>query len=281
MTLGGFVTRRIAGSWYRTALTATAAPVEFLPGPAMTAADVHDFAAPTGTAAPWWRALYVACWAVQLAAAIGVVAAAVSLLATVGVSAQTVAQECQTGQPGCTATASVNPAVPVLWLVGCAAVLVAGRSLRRGCAALMRASALRAAHTVRTALQPSVVLLTPLSPRQRWLLRSAQRMLEHYPPTSSDRVLWDIARRLDAATELRGRRHRATRQWQDAAAVANALDEQAEHDVTALRSAVRDGAAYRHNPCATASPAALPRSSSIDRLITDATLLLPAPVAVP
>ena len=213
-------------------------------------------------------------------ALVGVLVSIGALVTMMTTGSQAAAEQCRSSSADCTAAATgMNVAVPVLALVGCLVVLAVGRSLRPQCAALMHRSALRAAETVRAQLQRKVVLLSPLTTRQRWLLRAAERMLEHYPPPGSSFALWDIARRVDAAAELRKRVSNA--QWQrpadvaEAAALAERLDAQAEADVAAMRSAVLAAAPYQHRQSHTDSPLALLRSSSLASVVMDAELLLP------
>lgn len=273
----GFVARRSSGSWYRNSRVATAPPVEFVPGPQMTAAEAEEFAAPDGTSKIGWQLLYLACWVEQIAGGIGAVVSLGVLVSTILGGAQSTIQGCQTGN--CASSSAADVVVPVLWFVGCTAAAVLGRPLRREAAALLRSAALRSARAIRAEHQTDAVIVETLPPRDRWLLHSADRMLANYPPDLAEQVLWDIARRLDAATALKALPAGPNGPPQDtapqAAEISAALVDQVERDVAAVRKSVQDEAAYRHQPCRTSSLSALPRTSEPGTLIRDAALLLP------
>lgn len=255
-------------SWYRQSRTANAAAVEFVPGPQLTPEQVEQFAEPTGRAARWARWSYLAVWVAQIAAAVTVVAAVAALVSGIVAGVERKTSDCRAGAAGC-ARIAVPVAGPVLVALICTAVVVVGRTTRRKLAELMRSSAARDARSRRGPLLPAVVLLGPLPARSQWLLTTADRMLGHFPPALADRVLWDIARRLDAAAAL-GRLG-----TDDAAEIAQALNRQAEADVDAIRSAVTTESSYRHRPCRVSSRSSLPRAGDTATLLRDARLLLP------
>ena len=278
----GFVQRRLGESWYLNARTAIAPPVKFVPSPEMTDTEIDAFAAPEGTARLGWQLLYLGCWVVQLIAAAGALVSLGVLVASVLGGAQSTVQGCQAGIADCTSSTAADVVGPVLWFVGCSAAVALGRPLRREIAAIMQTAALRAARAARAAMQTRTVLVESLSPRNRWLLNSADRLLENYPSDLANRVMWDIARRIDAATALHALitpKNRADSSPVYAATqhLTERLTAQAERDVAALRAAVRDSATYRHEPCRTSSLSALPRSRDADTMLTDAELLLPKP----
>lgn len=261
-------------SWYRQSRSAVAPGISYLPSPQMTAQQETLFDEPAGTAGRWVRIGYLSIWSVQLLAAVTAAAAAATLITRIVTATQAKSNACKTGAPGCTDIA-VPVAGPVLLLLLCIVLMVAGRPARRFTAEQIRNSARRVAARSRTPLQHLVVLLAPLPTRSRWLLTAADRMLDNFPPELAGRVLWDIARRLDAAAALTALNARALPELRtEAAQTAYTLTTRAEADVAALRQAVLVGKDYRHRPCRTTSLSSLPRAQPAT-MISDARLLLP------
>lgn len=261
---------------FRTSQWAAADPVEFVPAPQMTDAQIQRFSAPRGRASTLTRGAYITEWVLQLAAVI-VAVVLLSLLVTEIVSGtQDKVDSCREGLDRCSVEGAGTPGL-VLGLIACIAVVVLGRPTRRQIAAQMLASARRAAAVSRQQLQPFTVIVDHLSPRGRWLVTTAHRMLDNYPPTAADRVLWDIARRLDAAAHLQAmtRRRPVPAELPAARTTATALSDQAERDIARLRRAVQTGGDYRHQPPRTKSTSSLPRSTDRATTISDAQLLLP------
>lgn len=261
---------------FRNSQWAAADPVKFVPAPQMTDTQVQRFSTPRGRASTLTRGAYITEWALQIAAVITAIVLIALLVTEIVSGTQDKVESCREGLDRCSAERAGTPGL-VLGLVFCIAIVVLGRSTRRRIAAQMLASARRAAAASRQQLQPLTVIVDHLSPRGRWLVTTAHRMLENYPPAAADRVLWDIARRLDAAAHLQAatRRRPAPAELPAARTTATALSDQVERDVSRLRRAVQSGGDYRHQPPRTKSTSSLPRSTDLSTTISDAQLLLP------
>lgn len=245
----------------------TADPVPFYPGPQMSPSEVATATAPTGRAATWVKSLYVGIGAAQVAALVATAVIVLQIVLSVVQDAQNTVEACRAGQAGCAVTgASLNGSV--LTLCGCLAIVVLGRLLRRGVATWMRRSALRDAQRQRDELADRMVLVDQLPARSRWLLETLEQLTQPLPARQGDQVLWDSARRLDAAAAL-GELDTA-----NADQLADALIDQVEGDIALLRTALVEGHRYRHAKCRTRSQQALTRSSPAE-MLTTADLLLP------
>lgn len=258
---------RASRRWYRNSVTAIADPVPFYPGPQMTPAEVAVATAPTGRAATWVRTLYIAVGAAQIAAVAAAAVLVLQIVLSVAQDAQNTVEACRSGQAGCAATgASLNG--PVLTLCVCLAIAVLGRPLRRRVASWMQRSALRDAQRRRAHLADRMVLVDNLPARSRWLLEVLEQLTQSLPARQGEQMLWDSARRLDAAAALEALDTPAADQ------LADALADQVEGDTALLRTATVEGHRYRHARCRTRSQQTLTRSTPAEMLAA-ADLLLP------
>lgn len=261
--------------WYREAVTVTAAPAAFWPGPQMSAAELEDATSPTGHAAGWTRVAYIGVWVAQIAAFITALILAGSIVLYLAQQAQATADACQQGdQTRCQVT-GVDVRGQALTIIVCLIAVVGGRGARWKLSRVMHRSALRNAHRQRLAQQDRLVLVDELPARSRWLLTITHDLTETLPHRVAEQIVWDAARRLDAAAVLDSVASRFPRHAAAATRTADLLSAQVEGDVVVLRAAVRGGHRFRHARCRAETQRTLPRSKDPETTIRDAALLLP------
>lgn len=269
--------------WYRGAVRQTPPAAALIPGPQMTDDELATATQPTGTAAPLLRAAYIGVWLAQLAAVIvGLIITAQFLLGVLA-RGEAVRQACMTGdQTGCVAPTAADGTGAALGIAVCLVVLIAGRPARQWLLGPLRRSALADARRRRRALQDRMVLVADLPARSQTLLDRAEQDVQNLPQGDSDALLWDLARRLDAAAVLDDAGEAANRADPQAAdelwAMSDWLVEQATSDARALARAAATGYRVLRPLPQTGNPRTVPRSTDPAVLVHDAGLLLPRAV---
>lgn len=261
--------------WYRESLTVTADPAAFWPGPQMSAPELEDATSPTGQAAGWTRVVYIGIWVAQIAALIAVLVLAVAIALYLAQQTQATADACQRGDQVRCQVVGVDVRGQVVAIVACLVVLAGGRGARWSLSRVMRRSAVRDALRQRLALRDRLVLVDELPVRSRWLLDITHDLTETLPRRAAEQIVWDAARRLDAAAVLDTLARTHPQHAAAATELADRLSAQVEGDVVVLREAIRLGQRFRHARCRAEDQRTLPRSTDPETTIRDAALLLP------